>query len=499
MTDVFDKYFFDHAPCGFVVTREDGTIVSINQTLLQWLGRTEGESSKAGHFAALLALSGRIFYETHMAPLLQLQGFVDELALDLLHSGGHRIPALVNASLNGPVGEDGQRLCRITVFNATERRRYEREILAMHQKVAESEKSLARALQQVELALAGADLGLWDINLELETILFNPRQAHMLGYSFEELLEAPHLLASSIHGDDRGHRDAALTAHLKGETDQYEDEHRARTKDGSWIWVLARGKVVERAADGRAIRFVGTDLDITSRKSAEQMKAEFVSVVSHELRTPLTSISGALGLVVGGALGAVPEPLRQMIEMAHKNSLRLNYLINDLLDMEKLAAGKMRLELVVQDLMPLVEASIESVLSYGEKNHVKFSLVERPNHARVCVDGSRFQQVLANFLSNAAKFSPTDGLVEIAVRNNEGIVRVNVIDHGPGIPEEFRARIFQKFSQADGKDTRQTGGTGLGLAISKEFIEQMKGRVGFDSEPGKGSCFYLELAEVLGD
>jgi PAS domain S-box-containing protein len=244
--------------------------------------------------------------------------------------------------------------------------------------------------------------------------------------------------------------------------------------------------------DGRPL-FIGLVRDITERKRVERMKSEFVSTVSHELRTPLTSISGALGLVCGGALGPMPEKAMSMLTIAQKNSLQLTHLINDLLDMEKLVAGKMSFDLQWQDIMPLVEQSMESTQAYAEKYQVQQIVTARTEGVEVRVDAHRLQQVLRNFLSNAAKFSPPGAQVEVAVRQRPGAVRVEVTDHGPGIPEEFKARIFQKFSQADSSDTRQKGGTGLGLAISKELIERMGGQVGFESQPGQGASFYFEL------
>ena len=237
--------------------------------------------------------------------------------------------------------------------------------------------------------------------------------------------------------------------------------------------------------------FIGLVRDITERKRVELMKTEFVSTVSHELRTPLTSISGALGLIAGGALGELPEQAKLMLDIAYKNSKRLALLINDLLDMEKLAAGKMHLDLQPQLLMPLVEQTLEAVHGYGEQYQVSFKLIERADDVLVRVDSGRLQQVLSNFLSNAAKFSPSGTQVEVAVRLSKNVVKVEVIDHGSGIPAEFRSRIFQKFSQADSSDTRQKGGTGLGLAISKELIERMNGLIGFDSEEGQGARFHF--------
>jgi PAS domain S-box-containing protein len=266
-----------------------------------------------------------------------------------------------------------------------------------------------------------------------------------------------------------------------------------RSKQGACLPVEVFIQYVE--IQNQRPRFVNIVRDITERQRLDRMKTEFVSTVSHELRTPLTSIAGALGLAMGGALGELPEPLRQMLDLANKNSRRLTRLIDDLLDMEKLAAGKMPFDLRTQPLMPLVAQAIDSMRAYGGQHRVHFALAQQVEAAQVHVDGERLQQVLANLLSNAAKFSPPDAQVAVAVSEQPGgWLRVEVRDQGAGVAAQFRDRIFQKFSQADASDTRQKGGTGLGLAISKELVERMGGRIGFESEEGQGARFYLELA-----
>jgi PAS domain S-box-containing protein len=233
--------------------------------------------------------------------------------------------------------------------------------------------------------------------------------------------------------------------------------------------------------------------DITRLIRIERMKSEFVATVSHELRTPLTAISGALGLISGGVLGELPVHVQKMLDIANKNSQRLSHLINDLLDIEKLSAGKLYFDMQTQALMPLIEQALDANRSYGAERRVTLDLASGLADACVSVDSQRLMQVLSNLLSNAIKYSPQDGRVEIAVEQRDTAVRVTVSDHGPGIPVEFRASIFQKFAQADSSDTRLKGGTGLGLAISRELVERMGGSIGFDSVAGEGAVFYFEF------
>jgi PAS domain S-box-containing protein len=232
--------------------------------------------------------------------------------------------------------------------------------------------------------------------------------------------------------------------------------------------------------------------DATERRRIAEMKDAFVSTVSHELRTPLTSIAGSLGLVAAGAGGRLPEKAARLIDIAHANSRRLVRLINDILDVEKLEAGQLKMTLAPLDLRDVAARAVEGIQGYADQLGVGVSLNDGPP-APVRGDGDRLIQVATNLLSNAVKFSPSGGEVRVTVNPETRIARLSVSDRGPGIADEFRSRIFGKFAQADSTDAREKGGTGLGLAIAKEIAERHGGRLWFESAEGEGATFHLDL------
>ena len=237
-------------------------------------------------------------------------------------------------------------------------------------------------------------------------------------------------------------------------------------------------------------------LDQSERHRINQLKTEFISVVSHELRTPLTSIRGSLALLEGGVGGTLSEKSLELVKIAHRNSRRLINIVNDILDMEKLTAGKMSFEMQLVDLVTIVKQAMESNEAFASNLEVYFMLNSHPEMAQARADASRLMQVLTNLMSNAAKFSPPKKPINLSIIKVDNRWRIQVQDYGIGIPLEFRSRIFGTFAQAEDANVRQKGGTGLGLHIAKQMVEKMEGEIGFESEEGQGTLFWVSFAAL---
>lgn len=358
----------------------------------------------------------------------------------------------------------------------TERKRMAEKIIASEQQY----RNLIESVREV----------IFQMDEEGRLMFLNPAWEDITQFKIQETLGRNFI--DFIHHDDIDQAVAIFKKLCDCDITSFKGELRFYNKKGHFCWIeLTIQSEVDETNNN--LRFTGTLNDITERRRIAQVQSEFVSVVSHELRTPITSIRGALAILDSGKAGPVSESQLKLVQIAHKNSQRLITLVNDILDMEKLMAGKMSLNMASINLISLVELAIESNTSYAQTCNTKLVFCERPEEAMVVADPDRLMQVLTNLLSNAAKFSPPDRAVEIYITRETNAFKVSVKDYGPGIPVEFRSRIFSAFAQADSSDTRKQGGTGLGLKISKTLVEKMGGTIDFDSEVGAGSCFWFSL------
>jgi signal transduction histidine kinase len=235
--------------------------------------------------------------------------------------------------------------------------------------------------------------------------------------------------------------------------------------------------------------------NVEGRRAIERMKDDFIAIVSHELRTPLTSILGALGLAAGGVAGPMSDAVAELVQIAHTNSERLLRLVNDILDLRKLETGALDLELSRFDLGDVVTRAVGEMNPFAQRYGVHVE-VGAMVPARVEADFDRLVQVVVNLVSNAVKFSPRTEAVIVSLSRRGAGVRLSVADAGPGIPESFRPDVFRKFAQASAADGAHRGGTGLGLSIVKSLVQLHRGEVTFETAPGHGTIFHVDLTVV---
>ena len=361
-----------------------------------------------------------------------------------------------------------------------------------------ADAALRRSRERLELALEGSGAALLDWDVPSGRVYLRERWGQILGGAATQTVTDLSTLRAQVHTEDRGAWDAALEQTLSGNRPFLRIEYRIRMPPGGWRWIETHARVVERQEDGAALRVTGTSADITERKDVERRQAEFVTTVSHELRTPLTSILGALDVIRDEHEAQIPAEARRFLSIAYRNATHLSGLVDSILDLERVEKGLHDFRYAAVSAREFLERAIELNSGYALKHSVKLALGETPLDAFMWVDKDRLVQVLSNLISNAVKFSPTDETVIVAAEASDTHIRILVRDRGPGVPPEFGQRIFQRFAQAETLDGRQRAGSGLGLSISKVLVERMAGQIGYRSEPGVGTEFYVSVPRAWG-
>jgi PAS domain S-box-containing protein len=323
-------------------------------------------------------------------------------------------------------------------------------------------------------------------------VLANGEIERLFGYRRDELLGRPieMLLPESLRGKHAVHR-RDFSSHPQLRHLGAGRDFNGRHKNGNEFPVEI-GLNPIRVGDELTV--VGSIVDISERKRMERMQDEFVATVSHELRTPMTSIAASLGLLLAGTADNLPQPAAHLLKIAHTNCQRLVRMVNDILDLKKLDSGEMLFHFQHSDACSLLDKAIEANRGLADSRGVGVRLEAIPDTITLNVDPDRFVQLITNLLSNAIKFSSPGENVSVALGKRGANARIAVRDHGPGIPAEFKPRVFDAFAQA--ATGRQLGGTGLGLSIARQIVMRMDGQIGFEDAPGGGTVFYIELPDA---
>lgn len=350
--------------------------------------------------------------------------------------------------------------------------------------IMRAEESLKESESRVRLILDSMPVSLV-ITTDVGTIeMANPVSQRLFGYSSEELLgeNLKKLFPAGATIDffkvTRDPSQSALSM----------EEREAKTKSGTIVPIEFS---LTEFYFNQNRRLLAVMIDVTARHEVEQMKQEFVNMVSHDLRTPLGSVQTFLALLIEGIYGSLSEDGQRKAGAADRNVSRLIALINDLLDYEKMEAGRLELTLTEITIADVIERSLDSVRAVAEARGITFDV--KPTELAVQADENRLVQVLVNILGNAVKFSPDQGQVTISTNQTSDYVIVLVADQGPGVPAGYQKQIFERFSQAPKKDNQRITGTGLGLAISRAIIEQLGGSIGVENRDTGGSIFWFRV------
>ncbi|ACY17333.1 PAS domain-containing hybrid sensor histidine kinase/response regulator [Haliangium ochraceum] len=349
--------------------------------------------------------------------------------------------------------------------------------------------------KRMELVLEGTRLGMWDWNPQTNEVIFDERWAAMLGHSLDDLEFTYDAWYSRVHPDDVEACLRDIQAHLKGETDFYENVHRMRHKDGHWVHILDRGRIMDRDEQGRPTRFTGAHTDISAQREAElrarelaRARTQFLAVMSHEIRTPLHGMLGITHLLKKTELSDEQQRLLEIVESSGESLLLV---INDILDFAKADERRLSLSPHAFEVRAMLTGIANLFGPRAKQKGLRFSCTAAPGlQGAAWGDGHRLRQILINLVSNAIKFTERGGVALSARREGESL-HFEVVDTGVGVADT--ERIFLAFEQEDASITRRYAGTGLGLAIVRLLAEQMGGEVGVSSTVGEGSRFWLRV------
>ncbi|WP_339926227.1 PAS domain-containing protein [uncultured Cyclobacterium sp.] len=388
-------------------------------------------------------------------------------------------------------------------------------VVGTHKNITERKKGdveKAESELRFSVAIDGTEAGIWDWDMINNKVVFSKQWKAMLGYEDSEIENSFEGWQRLWHPDDVASIEKSVSDHLNGITPKYEIIHRCLHKNGSWHWIMTRGKTL-RNKEGQPYRWIGTNVDITPQKNAEEeqkiakeqaeiaskAKSEFLANMSHEIRTPLNGVIGFTDLLTKTPLSPVQQ---QYVHSANVSGHALLGIINDILDFSKIEAGMLELDEMKTDMIALFENCIDIVKFSAAEKELELLMDIDPSMPRFAhVDPIRTQQILANLLSNAVKFTQKGEVVVkvgfFPLHGHQGTLKIAVKDTGIGINEEQKAKLFKSFSQADSSTTRKFGGTGLGLVISQMIAEKMGSKIHIDSEPDVGTTFYFEVTTLF--
>jgi PAS domain S-box-containing protein len=353
-----------------------------------------------------------------------------------------------------------------------------------------SQVQLKDALRTLNFHFENSPLGIVEWNRDFQAIRWSGSAEKIFGWAAGEVLGKHISEWQFVYLEDVERIRLEVTGLIDGTIQRSICHNRNYRKDGAIVnceWY--NSALLDE--DGKMKSVLSMGLDVTDRDRVERMKNEFISVVSHELRTPLTSIYGALGMLASGSIDPQSAKAKRLVDIAVSSTERLIRMINDILDIERIESGQVRMlkELcTVTDLLTTAVNTVQPLADQADVNIVVSTISES-----ICADADRIVRALTNLLSNSIKFSAPGQTIDCKVEREPGYLLFQVRDRGRGIPTDQLERIFERFQQVDSSDSRNHEGTGLGLAISRTIVQQHSGQIWVESVVGEGSTFFFRL------
>ncbi|MDH5544047.1 MAG: ATP-binding protein [Gammaproteobacteria bacterium] len=356
--------------------------------------------------------------------------------------------------------------------------------------LTDNRQSLNDHIRRLKNSQRVAKVGSWEYSLQNNNTYWSDQVFDIFNLGVNSITPSIDALIELAHFSERRRLRTFLYSLKPGEERTF--EYHATKANGEEVVICIRTDGDNKNDNVLA----GVIQDVSEQYRLDQLKEDFISTVSHELRTPLTAIKGSLSLIDYDKKSNTSDSDIHLLDIARKNIDRLLFLVNDILDIQKANSGQVELKLQNIDLNNLVTDAHKQMAHYASQYGTEIKLSKPDKPIISSIDSNRLNQVLLNLLSNAVKFSPENSIIELRLEELENKARILIVDTGPGIPDDLKDKVFEKFTQVNAQNLKKTRGTGLGLCISRLLVEKHGGKIGFYSNPIRGTTFYIELDTI---